>query len=158
MRDVMSDFTQYCFRKILPIQLLLLGICFPSKYFKMFSWLFAASLKHEHFWKERVASLQSNHQCYNCYIYMSVFFADVNFTETCFKHFIVSKRSQFCCRSETFGSLWSCTIVFNSLWPDFFVAWLFWLFFLHSLIFSTTNHSFFAAGHPAVSFKSVLDF
>ena len=138
--------------------------------------------------------------------------------------FPIWKRSRLCCRSETFGSLWSCTIVFNSLWPDFcgliifvvwlflwpdyscgliifvawlffvtwiilwpgyfwgrifvawsfllpdyfcglifwwpdfFVAWLFWLFFLRSWIFSTANHSFFSAGHLAVSFKSVLGF
>ena len=66
MRDVMSDFTQYCFRKILPIQLLLLGICFPSKYFKMFSSLLAFSLKHELSWKESyvVAIIESNHHYY----------------------------------------------------------------------------------------------
>ena len=60
------------FRKILPIQWLLLGICFPSKYlnFNIFFKLHAFSLKHELSWKESyvVAFIESNHHNYiYCY-------------------------------------------------------------------------------------------
>ena len=78
----------------LPIQLLLLGICFPSKYFNFkmvfFSSVLAYRLKHEHFWKEITWWLALRAIIITVLLLNVCVFADVDFPETCFKHFIVS--------------------------------------------------------------------